>query len=282
MFQKCILCGIIILSLTIISCGPKPQTTQDESKRCNPHSLTIASTASHYVKVAWNPGCPGTRIMRGFNVYYSPTPLVGRYPGHDLPKTIKPYNKEPYPGDSEGDMSLETFEFKNIPSAQLFYVHVRVVNSDNSLSLPSNEIEMICYPQGEIGLVESYSGDHSGFSFVTDSYCATDAVENDMYFFGKDGKDYLCSPSRVSSINRANKIYILGPAESIGAIDPVTPKGVGLEKADLIPGTVYVIETPDGRFAKLRLIKMDEVDGKRVARFDYYYLAPVIKQEKGA
>ncbi|MCK5128055.1 MAG: hypothetical protein KAR42_17495 [candidate division Zixibacteria bacterium] len=272
---------LAMITMLVLGCGPK--TSPDESKKCNPHSLTIEATGSHYVKIAWDPGCPTeTRIMRGFNIYYSPTPLAKMYPGHQMPDNIKPYNIELYPGDPEGDIKWESFEFEAIPSAQLFYVHVRVQNSDNTLSLPSNEIEMICYPQGTIEIMESYSGDKSGFSFVTDTYCATDAVENDFYFFSKDGKKYLCSPLRVSEINRVSKIYSLGEADNLGDIETISVSGKALDKVEMNVGHVYAVETQDGHFAKLRLLKMENVNGKIKAIFEYFYMAPVIKLYKDA
>lgn len=219
--------------------------------------------------------------MRGFNIYYSPTPLVGRYPGRELPDNIAPYNNEIYPGALDATPDREFFEFEDIPLGQLFYVHVRVVNSDRSLSLPSNEIKMVCFPQGELDLAVSYSGDEAGFSFITDGHCNTDAVVNDLYFYSKDGNDYLCSPSRISDVNRQNKIYTAGKAETLGDTENISPVGSPAEKVELIPGTIYIIETEDGHFAKLRLVRMTGDGDNRRAVFEYFFRSPVITLEKG-
>ncbi len=282
---KIILSLLVVLTIMLlaVSCQSNKQGTSDEmAKRCNPHSLAIDSTGSHYVKIAWNPGCPGTRIMQGFNIYYSPSPLATKYSGHEMPDNIKPFNREVYLGDPDGNEKWESFEFENIPLGQLFYVHVRVVNADNSLSLPSNEIEMVCYPQGIFELNVSYSGDKSGFSFVTGSHCATDAVENDLYFYSKGGQDFLCSPIRISDVNRNNKIYLGGKSQVLGDVNGFTPKGSGVEKTELVHGMIYIVETEGGHLAKLRLIRMEGKGDSRKAVFEYFYRSPVIKLERKA
>jgi hypothetical protein len=268
---------IIFISALLIACGPKTGVDLSEGKSCNPHSLEIDSTGSHYTRIAWNPGCPGVRIMQGFNIYLLPTPIVDQYSGHDLPESIKPYNKEPYPGDPEGNEKYETFEFKDIPLAERYYAHVRVINSDGTLSLPSNEIEIIQMPQGIINLGTSYSGDNDGFSFEIDDYCGTDDVENDLYFYSKDGIDYLCSPARISAINRANKIYSLGQGESLGDVSKISSRGEASEKIAMNPGGIFVIETEEGHLAKIRLVRMTGSGNSRTAEFEYYYQAPVKK-----
>ncbi|MFH1701622.1 MAG: hypothetical protein ABIE07_13670 [Candidatus Zixiibacteriota bacterium] len=200
---------IVTISSLLMACGPKTGSDLGEGKLCNPHSLEIDSVGSHYLRIAWNTGCPGFRIMRGFNIYLSPAPLAGQYSGYDLPQSIKPYNNEAYPGDPEGNEKHETFEFRELPLAEKYYIHVRVINSDGTLSLPSNEIEIVQMPQGVISLGISYSGNNDGFSFENDAYCGTDDVENDLYFYSKDGTDYLCSPRFVLVPSTAAIKYII-------------------------------------------------------------------------
>ncbi|MEE9441525.1 MAG: hypothetical protein V3V99_02515 [candidate division Zixibacteria bacterium] len=268
---------IIFIPILLIACGPKTGLDLSDGKLCNPHSLEIDSTGSHYTRIAWNPGCPGVRIMRGFNIYLSPTPIVSEYSGHELPESIKPYNNETYPGDPEGNEKHETFEFKDLPLAERYYAHVRVINSDGSLSLPSNEIEIVQMPQGIMTLGVSYSGNNEGFSFENDAYCGTDDVENDLYFYSKNGSDYLCSPARISAVNRANKIYFLGQGESLGDVSNISSRGESVQKIAMIPGEIFVIETEDGYFAKLRLIRMTGSGDYRTAVFEYFYQAPIKK-----
>lgn len=281
---KYILIAAICLTtaLVMVACGPKTQTVLDESKLCTPQALTIDSTGSHLVRIAWNPGCPGTRIMRGFQIFLSPTPLVSKYPGREMPESIPSYNKELYPGDQEGREDRETFKFEDLPLSERYYVHVRVVNSDGSYSLPTNEIEVVSQPQGIIRLGASYSGTNDGFSFVRDAYCGTDDAENDMYFYHKDGVDYLCSPSRLSAVNRNNAIFVGTPGSSAGNLQAAEPTGDPREKVEMRPGGIYLIETEDGHLVRVKLLKLEGAGDDRMAIFEYYYAAPVRPAKAGA
>jgi hypothetical protein len=273
---------IFIASFTMvvlpISCGPPSQYKADESKRCVPHSLTLDKISNRYAVIAWNPGCPGTRILRGYNIYLSPVPLTEQHPRYELPQSIKPFNREIYPGDTVGDPNRETYECEDISNATVYYAHVRTVYNDNSLSLPTNEIEVVSYAQGEIELAVSYSGKQDGFSFEKNNYCGTDDIENDIYFYSKDGKDYLCSPLRLGPVNRPTKIYPAGEGSTLGNISDIRPSGDPLEKVELRKGGIYIIITEEDYPVKLRAAEITGSGDDRKIRFEYIYKPPVKRQ----
>lgn len=280
-------CWKFVLSFAaviIVAAGcrpPKKAARLETPHYCQPHSLTVDSIGSHYARIAWNPGCAEFRVMRGFRIFLSPEPLAEKYPGRDLPETIKPYNFEFYPGDDFGRLDRETFEFKNLPMAERFFVHVRVVNSDETYSLPTNEVEIVCIPQGRFALASSYSGENDGYSFVEDRPCRTTDLENDLYFYHKEGKDYLCSPSRISAVNRANKVFTGGNSPSSNPVDLVVPEGDGYDRVVMSIGGEYIIKTEEGHFVRLKLVALDGIGDDRRAIFDYYYHAPVKKGGQG-
>jgi hypothetical protein len=278
MIRFYILITATIVSMMLVSCQPKPGLTLDEGKLCRPHNLVIDSTGNGYAKIAWDPGCPGTRIMRGFNIYVSPEPLAQQYPGGTLPGSIKPFNKEIYPGDTEGKKNRESYELEEIANATIHYVHVRVVNSDKSLSPPTNEIKLVCYAQGEFTLSVSYSDEQAGFSFAKNAHCRTDDLENDLYFYHKDGHDYLCSPSRLSPVNRVSKIYSAGTGNSLGDVSTISPRGNHAEKVELIPNGIYVVITEEGHPVKLRVERIEGQGDSRKVIFEYIYKPPAIGQ----
>jgi hypothetical protein len=264
----------ILLSIAVVSCGPKTRVDIDESKRCVPRNLMLVATDNNYARIAWDPGCPGIRIMSGFNIYLSPTPLTGRYSGHDLPGSVIPHNREIYPGDTLGDPKRETYECKDIENATVYYAHVRAVYSDNTLSVPSNEIEIIAYPQGEISLAVSYSGENDGFSFIENDYCRTDDIENDIYFYHKDGIDYLCSPSRLGPVNRMTKIFEAGKAPVFDKSSDIIPSGDYSERIPLVINGIYIIETEEGYPARLRVKAIDGSGNTRMIKFEYLFKPP--------
>lgn len=266
--------GLGVIALAIVSCGPPktvtvaPPVEQTVQPRpCLPHDLTLDSTATRYALLAWNPGCPQERAMRGFNIYVSAAPLVPRYPDTVLPESVQPFNHEIFPGDTLGNPDRETFALENIPNATRQYVHVRVVNSTGGLSLPSNEIEVVCYQQGTIELAASFSGAHDGYSFRKDLFCRTDDLENDIYFYSKDGNDYLCSPSRLGPVNRTSKLYPAGEGKSPAQLG--RPSGQPAERVRINSGRNIILETADGDIVGIRVKRIDDSEKNAKVVFDY-------------
>ena len=245
---------------------------------CLPHDLVADSTAGNFARMAWNPGCPEIRVLRGFNIYLSRVPLVGQNPDHDLSPSISPFNEEVYPGDTLGDPDRETFDLRGIDNATVYYVHVRAVYTDMTLSPPTNEVELVVYPQGEFTLMASFAGEHDGFSIAQSRYCRADDLDNDVYFFHKDGRDYLCSPSRLGPVNRNTRIYSFNEAGPLEDWWRIRPDAIPSNKIELVPGRVFVIVTADGYPARLRVIRIDGVGDSRSFTFEYDY-RPAIKSQ---
>jgi hypothetical protein len=269
---------IILIPLTILAlagCGPKVKQTPVETKppvevaRCRPHSLTVDSLGNHYARIAWNPGCSGTRIMQGYNIYLSRKSMSG------TDGNISPYNQIIYPGDTEGRVDRESFEFKELTSATRYFARVRAVYDDNTLSPATNEVEIICYPHGEIALSESYSGKQDGFSFEKSDYCKTDAMENDLYYYSKDGHDFLCSPTRISRVNRKTEFFAIDKQGTMAELAQIEINGKGLDKVEILPGTALFLKTADGNKAVLKVVKCVDTGTVRKATIQYYYLPQV-------
>ena len=274
-FSRLYFAILITVLASLISCRGGSQNGLDESRLCIPVDLEIDSVRGQYAKVAWNPGCPGERLFIGFNLYLSRIPLAKSYPGRNLPKEIKPYNHEIYPGDTEGNSRRETFEFEEIESATRYFAHARIVYSDESLSLPSNEIELICYPQGELELAVSYSGGNDGYSFVNDRLCRTDDLENDIYYYTKGGKDYLCSASKLGAINRNNRLYHTQKDGGEADLQNLKKSGDALEKIEVNPGDDLVLITEENHFVGLRVKRFSGSGDDRKIIIEYFYKPPV-------
>ena len=268
---------IILASSLFFSCQPAKDKTQEESKLCTPHSLTIDSLANNYAKIAWNPGCPGIRVMRGFDIFVSPISLVKKYPGREIPDKIKPFNPEIYPGDAEGRDDLETYEIENVNNLTRYYVHVRAKYNDRSYSVPSNEVELVIYPQGIIELATSYSGDRAGFSFTENIYCKTDALENDIYFYGKDGIDYICSASRLGPVNRKNNLFAAGKDKTLPDPEKLNATGNAADRIPVAAGQNLIVETEEGHKAGIYIDSFEGSGENRIAVLKYFYKPSIDK-----
>jgi hypothetical protein len=266
---------VLVASLIILSCAPKPRQELVTEEKCVPVGLTLDSTASSYALIAWNPGCPGLRILRGFNIYVSPIPLTEKYPGNRLPDDVHPYNGEIYPGDTLGNPQWETYAIEDLDNATQYYVHVRDLYTDGTLSPPSNELPLVVYARGAFTLAPSFTGDHDGFDFSAAEYCRADAPENDIYFYNKDNEDFLCSPARLGPVNRDTKIYSVGTGAPPKDWAAMKPDDKFTDRASIRKGAVYILITADGYPVKLEVESATGNDDDRKITFDYIYKPPV-------
>jgi hypothetical protein len=273
--QTLFLCGFGLVAVVIVSCAPPktvavtppPSVPTEKPQPCVPRNLTLDSTGGGYALIAWDPGCPQERILRGFNIYVSSTPLNPRYPDTVLPASIQPFNRGVYPGDTLGDPNRETFALENIPNAVRQYVHVRVVYTDGRLSIPSNEIEVICYQQGVVELAASFSGSRDGFIFRKETYCRTDDLDNDLYFYSKNGEDFFCSPSRLGQVNRVMRLYPAG--KGIMPANLGRPSGPSSDRIKIRPDENIIAETADGDIVGIRVKQIDNSGKTPKISFEY-------------
>ncbi len=272
-------CSLLIFA--VLSCGPPKEIETAVKYPCSPKGLVIDSISSKYAKIGWNPGCKGTRILRGFNIYLLPAPLETMSENGALPEGIEPFNKLTYPGDVEGNPNHETYEIKGIENALYYYVHIRTVNSDGTLSQPSNEVELVTVARGEIAMGLSHTGMRDGFSLAQAEYSSTNDLANDFYIFSKDSQFFLCSPARLSPVNRNTRIYELGSAKQIGDLPVDLPEGAGegVEKVRVVNMGLYLLVTEEGHQAKLRMKYSSGRGAKLRVYFEYLYQPPARRQD---
>lgn len=197
--------GSVIL---IISCGPKPKPVTPPvvvdttpKSTVTPVDLTV-DVGSGTLTAAWKKS--GEGLTSGYNIYISPRPLAGVYPD-----SVRPFNTAPYPGDTNPEDSMETFEAVGLTDGVKYFVSVRVLYPDRTLSAPSNEVEAICGYRGETELNVRFSETNDGFSFAAGKSVRADDPANDIYLFTKDKQDYLASPSRLGGFLRETRFVQL-------------------------------------------------------------------------
>jgi hypothetical protein len=213
-------------------------------------------------------------MMSGYNIYISREPLVDRYPGSELPPTVKPFNNVPFPGDTDPSDGIQHFPAEGLENGVKYYVSVRVVNTDRSLSKPSNEVAAVCGPRGEIELSMRFKSDHDGFSFTQNGYVRADQLDNDLYFHSKDGTDYLVSPHRLNGFLKVSKLY---PLPFKGAFEDVKEKVAALElnspsdKVAVKPGDWVLLATPDNKHALIKVLDVTGTGENRRIKLFYAY-----------
>lgn len=196
---------LLPLLLLLSSCGPKGGSSES-SRSLYANNLSV-EVDNGRMTVSWQK--QGKGIMSGYNIYISDKPLVESYPGPNLPPSVTPFNHATFPGDTNPDDGIEYFEAQGLENGRKYYVSVRVVMPDRLLSKPSREIIAVCGSRGEISLSMRYEGDNDGYSFATDTQVRADNALNDIYFFSKDGKDYLNSPTKLDAFLRKTNLAVV-------------------------------------------------------------------------
>jgi hypothetical protein len=270
---------LLFLSILIISqCAPPtkriiPRETGEKAgkvRECTPAKVAV-QPGNHKLVIRWDPNCSDSVILSGYNIYLLNKPLDKKDYGPNPSSRIKPHNSVPYPGDTGTDSRLESMEINNLDNGREYFISVRAVYPDESVSAISDEISAICRPEGEFTLEFRYAGLNDGFSFARGLSVRADASANDIYFFQKDGFDFIASPHRLNGFLRKSELYSLGKTESIYQYPKFELTNPSAEKLPVLRGESYLIKTADGNYAKIWLQGATGEGKERTLKFIYIY-----------
>ncbi len=246
------LAALVISLIVVVSCGPP--APQPESGTARGIQDLEVDVNDQMMTVSWK--VFGDALIVGYNIYIAEEPLVGNYPDGNYPDYIEPFNHTAFAGDTDPSDGIEHFEALGLENGRQYYVSVRVVNPGRSLSRSSEEKAVICGPRGEISLLTRFTGDNDGFSFAQNKHVRADATENDLYFYSKDGVDYLVSPSRLDGFLRETR---LSRFEAAGTLDEIMlsrgdRSSSPSDRLTISGGMWVVIDTPGGGQALLKVL----------------------------
>lgn len=269
----------IIIVLILTQCGAPPRKVEMPARPvnetpplpdCTPKNLSVRS-GNGKLFLKWDTNCPDSVLLSGYNIYLLKNPLDKKYFGVEIPKSIKPFNDSPYPGDTDPDSNSETMEIERLDNAVEYFVTVRTVFPDGRLSPASNEISAICRPEGEFSLAFRYADLNDGFSFEKGKSVRADASDNDIYFYEKDGFDFIASPHRINGFLRQSGFYSLGKTTDIYQYPKLEIDFPAIEKIPVLAGESYLVETADRNFAKLRIEEASGTGKERELKIKYIY-----------
>ena len=218
----------ILIALFLGGCGPAVVKEPAEiplpggvSGKVSVADLQVAVNYEQMI-ISWRR--VGQEAISGYNIYISDQPLADRSPGALIDSAIRPYNPVPFPGDTNPEDGVEYFEATQLENGVRYYVTVRVVYPNGSLSAPSAEVTAACGPRGEIELPMRYQSTPDGFSFEKNAYTEANSIDNDLYFYSDGGRDYLASPRRLGGFINDTRFEVL-PFK--GAFDEIAQRLTG-------------------------------------------------------
>ncbi|PKK82805.1 MAG: hypothetical protein CVT49_11470 [candidate division Zixibacteria bacterium HGW-Zixibacteria-1] len=261
---------ILILALSV-GCGAPPQKiTKLIPTECTPMNLTVQPN-DRQLYLKWNTDCPDSILLSGYYIYISDKPLYEKYGQGKPPRSPKPFNDAVYPGDTDPEDKFETITIDNLDNGVEYYVSVRTVLADQSVSMSSNEVGIICRPEGEFILAFRYSDLNDGFSFALGTAIRADGEENDLYFYSKDGVDYIASPHRLNGFLRKSDFYSLGKTKDIYQYPEFTLDIPPVDRMPVREGESYLVKTAEGNFAKMRIEGIAGEGKSRAMKIRYIY-----------
>ncbi|MCX6833610.1 MAG: fibronectin type III domain-containing protein, partial [candidate division Zixibacteria bacterium] len=203
----------ILTVLVLAGCGPVTVRQSSETplptetrKQVSIADLRVSVNDKSMI-VSWKR--IGQGAISGYNIYISERPLFALYPDAHVDSSIAPYNATPFPGDTNPEDSVENFEATHLENGVKYFVTVRVVFPDGLVSRPSSEVTVVCGPRGEIELPIRYQSSPDGYSFEKNAYTDANSTDNDLYFYSKDGRDYLASPRRLDGFINDTRFLVL-------------------------------------------------------------------------
>jgi len=265
---------LIALLLVINGCGPKKVATETHTG-CVP-DLLMVEPGPQKLTVAWKSTCDD--LITGYNVYVSDQPLAD-YSDSELPASIKPFNDTPFPGDTDPDDGIEYFDATGLEPGIKYYVSVRTVFPDRTESKGSREIAEGCGFTGEIILPVRYANEDDGFSMVDGDYVKSKDLSNDLYYFYKDGVDYLNSPARLDGFLRESRMKVLKVKGDYNQVRKklLTSFAAPTEdKIEIEAGDWIHLRTADNGNAYIKVLGFDGSGENRTVRLFVRFSSPPI------
>ncbi len=210
--------------------------------------------------IYWSVDRRESQLISGYNVYLSRKPLKGRFPNwHKSHAEL--YNHTPYPGDTDGDITRESFEVTHLENGWAYCVSVRAVGPDGSKSKPSNEVEFTPLARGEFIISDNHSAPNGGFSFDHEISVPARDRPCDLYLYSRDDVVGLSSPSRLGAGLRKTAFAKSG--------DP----GNTDETIRIREGGRIVVKAKHGH-AVLTVGRINRLDSEVTATIEYIFYPP--------
>jgi len=244
---------LLLYAFLLLSCAPKPVIIKvPDITPLNLKAVAYNKTATLY----WQTSRPENTPIGGYNIYLAESA--------DSAGTL--YNNIPFPGDTDGDVTRESFELSELTNGNHYYAYVRTVLKDGSLSEASPKVSFMPLQSGQVEISTNYLKDGSGYNFAQEKYTVARDFDNDFYIYINADKAGISSPSRLHS--SLHETLIKDESDKSRVFEHTKP---------LIKGRTYILKTADGGQVRLTLVKFTRDNSNQGATFDYTYYPPDVE-----
>jgi len=162
-----------------------------------PYDLRV-DVVSHGATAYWQIDRAKTDRISGYNIYLTLESLKDKFVDWEKDHPA-PHNFSPYPGDTDGDRSKESYEITGLENGRAYYVSVRTVEQGGRESNPSNEVEFTPLARGVFVISSNHSAEIGGFNFESESSMPARDLRCDIYLYAKGDTIGLSSPGRLGA-----------------------------------------------------------------------------------
>ncbi|TET69465.1 MAG: hypothetical protein E3J45_01700, partial [Candidatus Zixiibacteriota bacterium] len=122
---------LILSILVLLSCAKRipPEEVLEIPEAPRVYDLEVIN-GDGMATIVWSSEKRAGQPMLGYNIY------ISRKANPDLTE-VRAFNTAPYPGDTDGDISVETFEAIPLENGVEYFVFVRSVGLDGTESEPT-------------------------------------------------------------------------------------------------------------------------------------------------
>jgi hypothetical protein len=205
--------------------------------------------------VNWTVDRADSRPISGYNIYLSEKPLQELFRKWDRNRP-EPYNHGPFPGDTDGDNSKESYEITNLANGKTYYVSVRTVDPAGDESDAAGELKFVPLANGQFQISSDHSSDKGGFSFDKNISLPARDPRCDIYLYAKKDVAGLSSPHRLSGGLRKTAFS--------------NSKEKGVETIRIKGGDKLTVKTGNGR-AEITVVKIRHRGSSATADIRYIF-----------
>lgn len=232
-----------------------------------PVSLTV-EPGSRSLLVSWS--MTSEDGVAGYNIYVEPVASDGSVMEKSGPQ---PFNATVFPGDTDPDDPRQVFRADGLSNGTNYRIAVSSVYTDGKEQLGSESTQATPRPCGEFSLAVRGKGANDGYCFDQERPVDAHDTLNDLYFFSRDGIDYLNSPARQEGLLKGNTLVRLSVSGSVAAHRPPQgsiPAHATEEKVAVRKGDWVMIESPSHQFT---LVQVRDITGEGEKRmFRAYFI----------
>lgn len=263
---------ILPLVMLLQGCSPggagKPLVRPIEGgQRPIPTQIEV-EPGSRQLLISWT--LPFDDRISGYNVYLGVSSEV------DGKREVRwedvPHNDSIYPGDTDPDDPRIEYLATGLENGEKYLIRVAAVSVDGTELISEELPSGIPRPSGEFTIAIRGRGEPDGYCFNCEKTVGSKDLLNDLYFFSKDGIDYLNAPSRQEGLLKENTLIPLpfkGSFKQIRSRQREFTGRVGGDKVTVKPGDWVLFQSPEKEYTLVEVRSLQGTGDQRTVTCRY-------------